>query len=360
MKRNVLLIPFLASVIIFGACAEPETDLLMEEQGSTIESVAQTDGALKNAESSSPEASNSADEIAGSAQMDNGRTIKETYGEGDYTFKIDAAVYVPDAPVQTGDLSAKNIDIERIETYLCDGEKLIQRDVDEDGNNEYISSGSSLDNGQDYDIAFSNISYLPGNALYTNWRFDEYYSGANFTPKNEQQWDSSEETFVDAMKDKTTALFNDLGLEAEVAGATLYKANASPSEDYCSVEMIAQVDGFSLLTPSYMDFYRSYCNIGERGVNSIQFSGLFQTQDSQTVSSLSLDSVLNIVKEGVENQNINTYDAVIDRIELAYIVDEENMVFEPVWCFCSSQMVFGVTLPVLCINAQTGNVALMY
>lgn len=346
-KKIVLSLVFAVSIFI-GACAQPEEELLMEDQGIT-EALESFDGTEAGADDMTK---------VEDVTSDDGRIIQENYGEGDYTFKIDAEVYVSSQPVESGNLSTKNIDIELVETYLCDGEKLIKGS----GNYEYISSGNSLDNDLDYDIRFADVFDSPGSMNYENWRLDQYYSGGDFELRAPSQWDEEEKSFVEAMAEKTEELFGNLGIEAVYSGADLNAGvEGSGAEDNCYIQTISMLDGFSLISLQMNDFMRNYCHIGEEGVNGLQLNGIFQKEDEKKVSVIPLDTALSIVKEGVEEKNINTYDEEISRIELAYMVNFMNgqPSFYPVWCF-GVNMEMGETLvPVLCINAQTGSVAYM-
>lgn len=343
MRRKGQLLGFLFTMsMCIGACAQPEEELLLEDQGITV--------ALESAELESAKSEN--------VTSDNGRHIQESYGEGDYKFKLDAQVYVSSQPVQTGGLSTRNIDIELVEKYLCDGEKLIKGS----GAYEYISSGNSLDNDLDYDINIHNIFDSPGSVSYSNWRLDQYYSGSDFQMKSLAQWDSGDKAFIESMADRAEELFVNLGIENRYSNAILYKGiEGSGAEDNCYIETVSMLDGFPLVTLSTGDYMRNTCHIGERGVNGMQLGGIFRKNDEKSVAVIALDDVLAIVKDGVEAKNINTYDEAIQQIELAYMVNFVNQQpsFYPVWCFSTKLQAMDAAVPVLCINAQTGSVDYM-
>lgn len=341
-KRNELLGSIFTILLLMGACAQPEQEFIIETQSNSE---------IRNGTEQTE--LGPMDESA-----DNDIYIKETYGEGDYTFKIDAHIHIPSSSVQLGTLSTKNIDIEVVEKYLCAGENLIEG-VE---TYEYISEKKTLDNDLAYDIEFSSIPESPGSILYSNWRLDRYYSGGNFELKAYDQCDSKDKKFIEDMKKKTVELFDNLGIETTLSGADLAKKiEGSDAEDNCYIEMISMLDGFRLISSLSSDYIRSYCHIGERGVNGLQLNGIFQVNDGKEVSVLSLEDVLVAVKKGVEEKNINTYEETINRIELSYMIDFTNQEvnFYPVWSFSTDLEVIGKNTPLLCINAQTGSVVYM-
>ena len=349
IKKKLIILLLLVSAVCVSSCASPDAELLIEDQGTTA--APESMQIVQSDTGQSPALAESEDILS-----DNGRKVQEAYGEGEYQFKIDAEVYISSQPIQSGNLSVRNIDIGLIEQYLCDGEELIKGSTPY----EYVSSGNSLDNDLDYDIRFASDFDNPGNFSYTNWRLDQYYSGGAFEMKTEEQWDSEETAFVQAMREQTETLFKNLEIESLYSMAHFQKAiEGSGTEDNCYIHMISMLDGFPLISQQMNDYMRNYCHIGERGVNGMQLSGIFQKEDERDVSVLPLDEVLAIVKEGVENKEINTFEETMDRIDLAYMVNSVNqqLTFYPVWCF--SGKIDSYQVPFLCINAQTGSVAFM-
>ena len=73
-----------------------------------------------------------------------------------------------------------------------------------------------------------------------------------------------------------------------------------------------------------------------------------------------LDAVLSIIEQDVENKNINNYENTVDHITLLiWLSVVRILLFYPVWCFSGTPSEDEGMMPFLCINAQTGEVALM-
>lgn len=74
---------------------------------------------------------------------------------------------------------------------------------------------------------------------------------------------------------------------------------------------------------------------------------------------MSIDEVMELIRQGIENNSINTYSEPITVVRLAYMADTESMEFYPMWCFYMDLDGMGSLFLRLGINAQTGEVVFM-
>lgn len=291
--------------------------------------------------------------------LGNGRHISESFGDSEYFFKVEADIYIPDVTIQQGTMKTKSIDVSLIEQYLCDGQTLIESLYKNPENGisytEYIYDGNSVENDLDYDINYiPALPDIPGIAKFDDFRLDSELSGTGFMPVNRSDWSDEQEQFVDNMSAQCQQLFTNLGIEAQVGDIWL---ETGASNDCCTVFLNTLVDGLPLIHTN--QFLQSSVRIGIPGINNINFAGLFEVNQAEEVSILSIDEIMEVVRQGVEGNTINTYTEPIEDVRLAYMVNTETMEFYPVWCFCARVSGMDVILPRLGINAQTGQVAFM-
>lgn len=353
MKKWTFLAVVIMAMCTLVGCAQPDnvksTNLDNADKVNKAESVAiDTQGAGASV-GENMDASDTTD-----VKDDNGREINDTYGTGEYTFNIKAKVSVPDAAPQSGTLSGKTWDKALIEQYLCDGETLIEQTGS--SGQEYVSTKNEAGTDLAYDMCFSMGGN--GSASFTNWRLDSYFSGATHKLIPSEERNNEQQQFAEAMMNKAQDIVDNLGLEAQVSHCWMEERDKNNT---CTVFINSCVDDYQLVSKDYGTFIQSNMSVAEPGVNVFNIGGNYQTVDAQAVSVLTLDQILGIVKQGVEDKNINGLQETIERVELAYMVEDNGTgaVFYPVWCFSGALDSDSGMMPLLCLDAQTGEIKLM-
>lgn len=348
MKIRILLgLIIAATSILCYSCAKPEIDTLSQNTnagGGSDVSQSETDssGAIVYA-------------LPSDIKSDNDRRVTETYGSGDYSFKIDATILVPDSEIQTGTLDIKEVDVSLIEQYLCGGELLHAAET-QDSSIQYVSDGNEVDNDLDYDIGLMLSG--DGTGIFTNYKIDTYFTGDELKFIMPEEQAAEQKAFVESMEQQVQEIFNSLQLEAEVSHSWLQVGDANNN---CVVFVNAYLNGFPLVLKEYGTYVQSNLTIAEQGVNGLFFDGLYKIKNATTASVMSLNEVLEIIKRDVESKNINGFRETIESIELAYMINRSDvgLEFYPVWCFSGRHSSISGLMPFLCINAQTGGVELM-
>lgn len=305
----------------------------------------------------SRQGSNSLEDLS----SDDERHISESYGDTEYSLKLDASISIPNSRIQTGTFQIRSIDVSLIEKFLCDGEKLSRlehKDADDDEKEvAYVSDTNEVKNDLDYDLLYVEYNDIAGAAGFTNFRLDKVLSGTGFIEVGLESYTDEQGEFVNSMEKLCQQLFVNLGLEANIECSYLLDGD---KEDCCVIGMNSLIDGIPLI----MDhkFVQSSVRIGNPGVNSVAFQGLYEVSKAEDVTILSIDEVLGIIKKGVEDKQINSYKETMNTIRLAYMVAIENDIisFYPVWAFCSYYDGGDTLLPRLCINAQNGDIEMMW
>lgn len=343
MKHKIILTVLLMYILIAGACAQPEN---IVPETKTPETAADN-GVVSEKQSSMP----------ADLHSDHLRQISETYGSGDNILIIDAQAYIPSSDPQSGTLKVKNMDLALIGQYLCDNEQL-QEKPSGDNSTLYVNGSHTIDNSLDYDISYQVSGDIAGNAAFSNYLLDKYFVGTDAQYRDDKAFNSEDQDYVRSMADKASKTFENIGLACEPSKISLY---VGTDNRYCSVWMDAFVDGYPLVSRDDFMYTASSLFISEHGINGIQFSGLFDIENANQVSILSLDEALAVIKSNVEEKTINTSADKLLRIRLAYMVVNKDGVrsFYPVWCFDGymaglSEGEGARLAPLVCINAQTG------
>ena len=331
---------------LLQGCASPDQEVIGEPTENTDLASAYEDGDG----SVMGDTGSQAQEPVASVVSENHRHISAEYGSGDYMLKIDADVTVPEGDILSGTLKEREPDLSLIEQYLCDGNALHKN---EDGT-FYISDSNEAgtDLGSDYVLSINN-----GSASFSNYKLDEYFTGFAIQQVLYSDQNEDQKAFVADMEAKTQTLFDQLNLEGKVSHTWL---NDGETNRYCGVFVNAFIGDFPLVSSDYGNFIQSNITIADQGINSANFMGFYEIKAGEAVSVLPLDAVLSIIEQDVENKNINNYENTVDHITLAYMVERgEETSFYPVWCFSGTPSEDEGMMPFLCINAQTGEVALM-
>lgn len=357
MRLNRLLAAGLGLCLLLGGCATPDEALLQAGTELAIRETYKKD-ATDETSGNGTDAGSGASSV--DIHADNGRRITETYGSGEFVFQIDAQVIVPDADPQMGTMSVKNLDIALIEKYLCNGEKLHETPTEQE---EFLYTSDSNETGLDigYDIGLHIYKQEPGTALYDNYKLDKYYVNDTQRSLSWQELNEEQKSVAMKIQDASIELMKNLGLETDPDYLWFID---NGEDDFCSISLCPLVDGYPVIQKDDYQYMDMSLMIGDRGVNGIQFRGLFEISDSEPVDILSLDEALMIVRKGVEEKNINTYEDAISSIRLGYMLDmtDDQISFYPVWSFGYRYADWSYDMPYLmavCINAQTGAIEYM-
>lgn len=293
-------------------------------------------------------------------EKDNGRYINKTYGNDEFYFKINASINLADSEIREGILKARALDKAKIEQILCDGESLEQGKLEGDqnisANNVYVSKSNESNNPFGHDIVYFENQDSMGDAVFSNYKYDENTSVTSM--KSKPDWTVEQQEFVGKMKARAEKVFSEIGLTSTYSYATLLSGTTNNS---CLMFMDMYLDGLPLFEKDYGVNLQSSVNISDRGISQILFSGLLEIVDSKVVPILSINEVLEIIERGVAEKSINTYSNEIISIHLAYMVDRTDSAvsFYPVWCFDYCTDINENLEPLICINAQNGVVEYM-
>ena len=289
---------------------------------------------------------------------DNGRHVKLRV-EADETsaFIIDADVSISETALKQGIIQAEEWDIEGIADVLCSD---IPLQPAEKNQPDYILySGGDAYKDLPYDTALQ-ICQLDGSLSYMNYRLDDYFTNSNYIIKRESEWTETDHILAGRMEDEAAALYEKLGLTAEIAQTELM---TSGEGSYCIVKMARLLEDYPLLNATGYKV-QDYIYAAECGINSIVFNMKYEEKDVTEVSVLSLDEVLTIVEKGVKEKSINAYaadnaDDTVETISLAYMteISDGALRFFPVWCFGAD--LDGYAVNYLLIDARDGSVVYM-
>ena len=175
------------------------------------------------------------------------------------------------------------------------------------------------------------------------------------------QWDASQRLFADEMREKVMDIYDGLDLEMSYVNTRYYAGeDGQGTEENCVIETMALLDGFPLISTGQGDYMRSFCKIGHQGVSRMLLAGIFEMDFREQVSVISLDDVLKIVEMKAEKKEIYGYSRITG-IKLAYMfdVEEEKIIFDPVWCFDTAVDDVNGDIPLFCVDACTGEIAYM-
>lgn len=344
MKKKMIKTVCLSIGLAFSltACASPEDEIIGGRDNENTNQAFETSEAKV------------LDDKSSVIHVDDGRHITATYGADEYVFQIDADVVVPQQAIVKGVLELKKIDISLIEQYLCDGDELVW----DNATTSYISETDTVENDN---LTYDRSFFVTGSdAVFEDFTKDKYYDSNDrnigIHMIEEADWTDEDKSFIETMADQADDLLKQLQLDTEYSHAWL---ETSDNNSYCEVYENVLLESAPMVSKSYGTFIQNCVQIGEYGIDSIHFSGLYDVNTSENVSNMmSLDDVLKFVQQGVEEKNINTLKYSVDSIQLAYMFDENKMTFTPVWCFSISEPDYGY-IPALCIDAISGEILLM-
>lgn len=356
-------ISIISSVLIctlLCACAQPNSINLKEETGD-VQSAKTT-----AVHSASISVGNKMSKIVGrtdnvSASVPSGDEISicETIGEGDYAFTVDAVVHVPDSVPQQGTFVTKNIDISVIEQYLCNGESLHEDPSPTDPSVvQYISDGNQVDNALSFDMQYAVHTTSPGTASFSNFRLDEAYTSPAMKILTSDKQSAQQQEFVTEMEDSAATLLDQLSVEGILNSTWL---NTDGTKKHCFVNFISCLNGYPLLADTG-NFCLTSVNIGEQGTNGINFQGLFEISEASDVQVLSINEIMDKVRESISEKKVSIYQKTVTNIDLAYLTvsgNDKTVNFYPVWVFSGSIEEITGLVPFLCVDARTGEIVSM-
>lgn len=351
MKKKLLIVPAVALGIL-AACAQPDPQLQSETSADSNISM-ESSGNFENVDSSDASSVETQAETAGGftqLQSVDGTTVTETIGEGDYVLTLDAKVHIPDAPPQEGTFAAKNLDLSAVGDALCNGETLSPE-----------SSGTRY-TSQDSSISFLLPPGPIGYALFENQNLSSYYSGANPYTKLPDEMTEQENAFVSEMTVAAQESLENIMPVSQLKN-TGYQVFEDNDLSYASLSFISEFAGYPLIDASQAAYMVTDVTLGTEGVIRVNFQGFYDMEESVDTDVLSLEEVLEIVRTGVEEKNINTYPIPVTDISLAYMVEnvtETSADFYPVWCFSGDVDAAIGHHPLICIDARNGSIVSMF
>lgn len=346
MKKIILAMFCFCNVLLAVSCASPEDEIVGGRDGHGTSSITEDD---------TSQGSSANEKSEGDIRADQGRHITVTYGSGEYVFHIDADVRIPEASIVSGNLVIKEIDISRIEQYLCAGDSLVW----DDASNMYVSQTDTVTTDE---VSYDRCFYTADNgaaAVFDDLTKDEYYQSMGTHTVSAQDQTKEDQVFMNSMMQESTEILNHLQVDMDYSH--IWYEISDDKNRYCSVFFNALMKDAPLVSPNDGSFLQGYVQLGEYGVNSIHFSGLYEADEAEEISNvMTLDEVLALVRQGVEEKNINTQTYTISSISLVYMINESSMTFSPAWCFAGAIDVDLGNVPLLCIDAVTGDVLMMW
>lgn len=355
MKGRFLVCLF-SFIMVFSACAQPDAQAL-KEAGQTVDTAAhRTEGEAPAAADSAAgqdlsgetDPEDSGMSAPGQIPEGNGTHIKEVIGEGEYTFDLDAAVSIPDSPPQEGIFEIQDVDLSLFEENLCGGMALTE-DTSEPLAKRYLSEDGSK--------RLTVYMDQPGLAFFSNSSLDVYYSDPELMYKSSSEMTEDEKEVLTQMEEEAAELMAKMGYEGEVVS---FMYSSAGETRYCNLSLSSKINGYPLIRDNY------YClnsvSIGNYGTGSVTFHGFYKIGQASDVAVLSLDEIMAIVRDGVAQKNINTYNVPVTKVQLAYMVQWEESSqasFYPVWCFAGEWDEDTGPVPFLILDARTGDVVSM-
>lgn len=336
MKNRKLVKFLMASTVVLAAgCAQPENDVLQQWKDT------------ENIKLSGETGSGSSYD----ASIEDGRKLEIVYGSGEFKFNIDAEVFVPSAQMKSGSAAIKDLDISLIEQYLCPETSLTYSQEQ----NAYISSGNSTDSDLDFDIIYAPTGN--GYAYFENFKVTSSVSADNSIVEDDRLTNEQRKE-ADECQDLASQLFEDLSLSGGLSHYW-YSVGDTPQ---ITVFINTYIEDVPLILKESGNYAQSTVNFYGKSVGQMNLSGLFELENADDVSIMPLDDVLDIINQGIESGNIYGSSINITRVELSYFMGNDtsgSSYIYPVWCFSGMIDAVSGTIPILCINAQTGEVEFM-
>lgn len=319
MKRKAVFIMFLGLIAgAASACAEPE--------GSNVSAVEESLDKVSN------------DQL----KDEQGRFVECIFEIPEYSqgndIRIAAYVTIPEHAVEQGSYEQSMIPAEQIENVLLDGQKM-----------EYVNEVMGQEKWE--------IASEPGSdkAFKVNYMIDKGIQKSFFSNTSVKELADVEYTKnncpTEEMKEQLEYLTNEaqdvfaqLGMNTEIMEATIGGESGYYTADIMAVPRIDDI----LLVEPQCGFVDDYCWVSTDGIGGMQMHGIYQKKDAQETSVMSVDDMLQIVKEKAENGEITGWnDVTYTNITLAYYLD--SGIFYPVWYIYDAAGIVDI-----CINAQTG------
>lgn len=282
--------------------------------------------------------------------MIRGGKIDDSYIIEGSELKVNAVVNIPTTEIKQGKLKVKEIDIEKFSSILCP-EITLQESGRTGDSIVYIGGSAHAD--LDYNTRLE-IWKSSGAMRYDNYQLDDYFRG-NYIEENEMTM--QEQDFSDQMANRAKDILAQLGIQAELMGRNLY---TDKKIGYCWLFMNTLLDDYQLVDSSEGEFLNCNIAIADIGINVIEAEGMYEIDSGENVKIISLEKMLDIIKESVLEKNINTYEETITDITLAYMVKSINgsIDFFPIWCL-SGSIFDGHKIPFICIDARNGDLVYM-
>ena len=166
----------------------------------------------------------------------------------------------------------------------------------------------------------------------------EYKEGNCPTQEMEEQ--------LEYLTNEAQDIFLRLGMNQKILEASI---DGGPGYYMANILAVPCMDDILLVEPQ-MGLVDDPCSISTDGMGGMQIHGTYQKKNVQEVSVMSVDDMLQIVKEKAGNGEIKGWNGTTyTDITLAYYLDSGT--FYPVW-YIYSDSGFGAVH--ICINAQTG------
>lgn len=272
-----------------------------------------------------------------------GRSVNCTLAtpEGLLDIEIQATITIPETTVEEGEFEQTLPSVDQIEDVFTNGEKMEQNTSEE----LTVTGSLEWEIPLDIDGELYQMSYLVN---------QEYHMGRfrNTSIKDMADYPYTEENCPDeVMAEKMQELTQQVENIYEQFGMKVkpwMREIGKEDEQYMAyIIELSIIDDIPLVTSDY-GFVTNNCFISEEGVSSITFEGSFMTKNTQEVSVMSIDDLLEVLTVRAESGEIGAGETITE-ITLAYCLDFESQTFYPVWCL------YGDTVDI-CINAQTGEV----
>lgn len=319
---KIIQVLILSACIMFSltSCAEPET--------------AEPEHAFISAESENVSNVNA-------LQEDQGRFVRFTVETPEDVYKnleIQATVTVPETTVVEGEFEHSVPPVELIEEMLTGGEKM-EPDQSDIWNERWRIEA---DEGSEY--AFKMIYSINSNERMGHFQNTSVKDLANYPYTEQTCPDEEMAEKLQELTDQANAIYKKAGMQVRLGYREI---GIDGNRYFANIEMISLIDNIPLVEENYK-YISSGCFLGEDGVSSMAFAGSFIPENTKEVSIISVDELLEIVKEKAEAGELIPSEPVTS-IELAYYVQFDPNVFYPVWCLSGNLAEF-------CIDAQTGEI----
>lgn len=272
-------------------------------------------------------------------QEEQGRFVRctfETPEEISKDIEMQAVVSVPESVIEEGEFDQTLPTVEQIEEMFTDGQKM------EPDSSDFWNEHWSMEPDENSEYAFKMTYYTTSRM--GHFQNSEAPELASYPYTDETCQDEAMANKMQELTEQAETVYESVGMRVKYSERYI---GMDDGKYMVFVTEVSCLDGVPLVWDTY-NFVTNGCFIGEGGVSSMTFAGSFAKKNTRKVSVISVNDLLDIVKEKAEAGEFVSGE-IITSITLAYYLDYGSHTFYPVWCLSGDFIE-------ICINAQTGEI----